>query len=97
MAYADLNKRAISPLLDKFIQKSTKVLIISGITLHPHAGGLRKILDCVKLAKTFLASAYYVFKLTEDRGTRICLREKQKLEKLATYMDPVVEINSSLH
>lgn len=96
LEYADLNKRAIGPLLDEFIQKSTKALIINDITLYLHAGKLKKIRDCVKLAKTFLASAYYGSKLAEDRRTGISLRERQMVEKLAAHMDQVLKINSLL-
>lgn len=96
LEYADLNKRAIDPLLDEFIQKSTRVLIINDITLYLHAGKLKKILDCVNLAETFLASAYYGSKLADDQGTGISNLEKQTVEKLATHMDQVIKINTLL-
>jgi GTPase SAR1 family protein len=93
LEYANKNKKVIDPLLDEFLKKPTKTLIINDITLYLHVGKREKILSCVKLTETFLASAYYGVKLAEDHETEISTREKQLVEKLATYMDRVVKIN----
>lgn len=93
--YARRNKNAIERLLDEFLEKPTKVLIVNDITLYLHLGRLGKIINCTKLTETFLASAYYGVKLQEDYGAGITAREKQMVEKLATYMDRVVKLNGS--
>lgn len=93
--YAKRNKNAMKPLLDEFLKKPTKVLIINDITLYLHLGKLEKIMNCMRLAETFLASAYCGVKLKEDYGAGISAREKQMVEKLATYMDHVVKLNGS--
>ncbi len=95
LEYAKRNKNAIEPLLDEFIKKPTKVLIINDITLYLHLGKLEKIMSCMRLTETFLASAYYGVKLKEDYGAGITAREKQLVEKLATHMDSVVKLNGS--
>ena len=92
--YAELNKIAISPLIDEFIQKPTKVLIINDITLYLHASKLGKILDSIEIAETFLASGYHGSKLAEDHGTGVSNREIRMIEKLVTYMDQVVRISN---
>jgi GTPase SAR1 family protein len=94
--YAKRNKKAIDPLLDEFLKNPTEVLIINDITLYLHSGKLEKILNCIKLAKTFLASAYHGVKLVEDRGTGICAREKQIVERLSTYMNRVVKLKRAI-
>jgi len=93
--YAKRNKNAIEPLLDEFLKKPTKVLIINDITIYLHSGQLEKIIDCTRLTETFLANAYYGVKLKEDYGAGISTREKQMVEKLATHMDYVVKLNGS--
>jgi len=91
--YAKRNKNAIEPLLDEFLKKPTKALIVNDITLYLHLGKLEKIIDCMRLTETFLASAYYGVRLDEDYGTGISVREKWMVEKLATYMDHVVKLS----
>jgi len=93
--YARRNKNAIERLLDEFLEKPTKVLIVNDVTLYLHLGRLERITNCMKLTETFLASAYYGVRLKEDYGAGITAREKQMVEKLATYMDDVVKLNGS--
>ena len=93
LQYAELNRKNMEPLLNNFIQNPTDVLVINDVTLYLHSGELETILKCAKLAKTFLATAYYGSKLAEDLGTGISLREKQLTDKLATIMDLVVKID----
>ncbi|KPV61586.1 MAG: hypothetical protein AOA65_2403 [Candidatus Bathyarchaeota archaeon BA1] len=90
LEYAELNRKAIEPLLSQFIQKPTKFLIINDITLYLHSGDLEKILHCLTLAQTFLASGYHGRKLAEDRGAGISLRETQLIEMLAKRMDKII-------
>jgi energy-coupling factor transporter ATP-binding protein EcfA2 len=90
--YAKLNRRVMEPLLNKYIQNPTEVLVMNDVTLYLHSGRLEKVLECVKLAKTFLATAYYGIKLSEDFGTGISSRERQLTDKLAARMDLVVKI-----
>jgi GTPase SAR1 family protein len=91
--YAELNKKNMQPLFNEFIQNATEVLVINDITLYLHLGELEIVLECVKLAKTFLATAYYGSKLAEDLGTGISLRERQLTNRLAAFMDLVVKID----
>jgi GTPase SAR1 family protein len=90
--YAELNRDAMVPLLDDFLKRPTKILIINDITLYLHLGKLEKALSCIRSAETFLASAYYGVKLREDYGAEISAREKQIVEELTTHMDHVVKL-----
>jgi len=91
--YAELNRKIMDPLLKDFIENPTEALIINDITLYFHIGTLEKVLKCLKLTKTFLATAYYGSKLAEDLGTGISARERQLTDRLATFMDLVVKID----
>jgi GTPase SAR1 family protein len=93
LRYAELNKRNMQPLFNEFIRNATDILVINDITLYLHSGELETILECVKLAKTFLATAYYGSKLAEDLGTGISLRERRLTDRLAAFMDLVVKID----
>lgn len=90
---AELNKKEMQPLFNKFIKNATEILVVNDLTLYLHVGELETILECVKLAKTFLATAYYGSKLKNDLGTGISSRERQLTDKLATFMDLVVKVN----
>lgn len=90
--YAEFNRKNMEPLLNGFVRNATEVLVLNDVTLYLHLGGLKKVLKCVRLAKTFLGTAYYGSKLIEDLGTKISLRERQLTDKLATSMDLTVKI-----
>jgi archaellum biogenesis ATPase FlaH len=94
LRYAELNRKNMEPLLRAFIRNATDVLVLNDVTLYLHSGELQNVLKCVKLAKTFLATAYYGSKLTNDLGAGISSRERKLTEELATFMDLVVKINS---
>lgn len=91
--YAELNRKNMEPLLNKFIRNVTEVLVLNDVTLYLHSGKLETVLKCVRLAKTFLATAYCGSKLAEDLGTGISSKEKQLADKLATSMDLTFKIN----
>jgi len=91
--YAELNRKSMEPLLNRFVRNVTPALILNDATLYLHLGKLRIILECVKLAKTFLATAYYGSKFANDLGTEISSRERQLTDRLATFMDFAIKIN----
>ena len=91
--YAELNRENMEPLLRRFIRNVTEVLVLNDVTLYLHSGKLETVLKCVRLANTFLATAYYGSKLAEDLGTGISSREKQLTDKLAASMDLTLKIN----
>lgn len=90
---ARLNRERMEPLLNRFIQDPTEALVINDITLYLHLGKLETVLKCVRLANTFLGTAYYGSKLAEDLGTGISVKEKQRTDKLAASMDLTVKID----
>ena len=93
LRYAELNIKSMEPLFNRFIRNVTQVLVLNDITLYLHLGKLETVLKCVRLAKTFLATAYYGSKLAEDLGTGISTRERKLTDKLAAFMDVTVNIN----
>lgn len=93
--YARRNKNAIERLLNEFLEKPTKVLVINDVTLYLHLGRLEKITNCMRLTETFLASAYFGVRLEEDYGAGISDREKEMVRKLAAFMDHVVKLDGS--
>jgi hypothetical protein len=91
--YAELNRKNMKPLLNRFIRNVTEVLVLNDVTLYLHSGKLETVLKCVRLANTLLATAYYGSKLAEDLGTGISSKEKQLTDKLATSMDLTLKIH----
>ena len=91
--YAELNRKSMEPLLNRFIQNATEVLVLNDTTLHLHSGKLETVLKCAALARTFLTTAYYGSKLARDLGTGISSRERQLTDKLASFMDLSVRLD----
>ena len=94
LRYAELNRENMEPLLKEFMRNATEVLVLNDVTLYLHLGELENVLKCVRLADTVLVTAYYGSKLANDLRTGISPREKKLTEKLASFMDLVVKINS---
>lgn len=93
LKYAELNRKAIEPLLDEFIRSPTRILVLNDITMYLHMGRLEKILDCMNLAETVVATAYRGSRLSEDHGSGISFRERKTVEALATHIDQIVELD----
>lgn len=91
--YAELNRKSMEPLLNRFIQNATEVLVLNDTTLYLHSGKLETVLKCAALARTFLTTAYYGSKLARDLGTGISSRERQLTDKLASFMDLSVRLD----
>ena len=92
LGYANKNKEKIEPILEIYIRKPSKILIINDLTLYLHRGDLKKVLDCIELSNCFLASAYYGSFFTDDRRTGINKREKILINKLMSFMNKVVKL-----
>jgi len=95
LKYAELNRMAIEPLFNMFVRKPTRILILNDVTLYLHAGSLETVLKCMRLAETFLGTAYSGSKFAEDSGSGLSAREEQLVKELSSYMDQVVEIDRS--
>jgi len=95
LKYAELNRRAMEPLFKMFVRRPTQILILNDVTLYLHAGELKTVLKSMRLAKTFLATAYRGSKLAEDRGSGISRREEQSVKRLSAQVDQIVEIDRS--
>lgn len=91
--YAELNRKSMEPLLDGFVRNTTKALVLNDVTLYLHLGRLENVLKCVRLAETFLGTAYYGSRFEKDLGTGISSRERQLTDKLVAFMDSVVKID----
>jgi len=91
--YAELNRKNMEPLLNRFIRNVTEVLVLNDVTLYLHSGKLETVLKCLRLANTLLATAYYGSKLAEDLGIGISSKERQLTDKLAAHMDLTLKIN----
>jgi GTPase SAR1 family protein len=79
---AEFNKRVIDPLLDEFLARPTRVLVINDLTIYFHRGSAEKVLQCVERSETFLANAYMGASLGEqDKGSGISRREAELLKR----------------
>ncbi len=89
---ANLNKDSIEPLIQCFLNKPTKVLIINDLSIYFHAGDINKILECINIAETFIANAYYGESLPNDKNSSISERERKLIEELIKNIDIVIKL-----
>ena len=89
------NVKNLDPLIDEYIRKPTKILIINDLSIYFHAGDLSKILQCLSRAETFLANSYYGKTLKNDFNTGVSYRERDLVKKMMRYMDRVIMLREN--
>ncbi len=89
---AKLNKNSIEPLLQSFLNEPTKILIINDLSIYFHTGNIDKILECMNVAETFIANAYYGNSLSNDKNSGISEREKKMIEELIKKINIIIKL-----
>lgn len=89
---AEANRAAIEPLLDAYLANPTPILVVNDLSIYLHAGDLRRVLECARVADTFLANAYSGTTLSDDKGSGVTEREKSLLNKLVHQFDLTVRL-----
>ena len=87
---AIMNRNNMQPLIYRYLDAPTEILVINDLTLYLHVGSLDLIDECIMVSETFIANAYYGDELSFDYGTGISLREKTMVLELIRYMDNVI-------
>jgi len=91
------NLKNLDPLIDEYIRKPTKILIVNDLSIYFHAGDLSKILRCLSKAETFLANSYYGKTLKNDFNTGVSRRERDLVKKLMRYMDRIIVLKENYY
>lgn len=92
--YAKYNYNIIKEFIERFRANPTKILVINDLSIYLHVGPLEDIIECMRLAKTFIANSYYSINLLDDKGSGISLREKHLVEELIRYCDIVINLST---
>ncbi|MEM4342456.1 MAG: hypothetical protein QXF97_07920 [Candidatus Caldarchaeum sp.] len=93
--YVHSNLETAKRLFNEFIQNPTPVLAVNDVTIFLHGADAAELLAYVEKASTFIATAYYGAKLSEDFGTGLSASERRKVEELTKHVDIVINLNSS--
>ncbi|MEM2990317.1 MAG: hypothetical protein QXQ02_03950 [Halobacteria archaeon] len=86
------NYEITDKLIDRYILNPTDILLINDLTIYAHAGDASKLNIVIKNAATFVGTAYYGRKLSDDKGSGITIREKQYIEDLSNIVDCIVKL-----
>lgn len=95
LRYAAHNAESARKLFDEYRRIGSTVLAVNDLTIFLHSGEVEELLKTVQRAKTFLATAYMGERLSEDFGTGLTRREKEKLNKFLEFVDNVIRLNSN--
>jgi hypothetical protein len=90
LTIAQENAKKIDPMLDRYLEKPTKVLFINDLTIYFHQGNFGRISKVAMVAETFIGNAYEGELLKEDHGSGITEREHFFLEDFEELMDVVL-------
>jgi hypothetical protein len=93
LSIARKNAEQIDGLLDSYSEAPTEVLFINDLTIYLHAGRLSRLLEIVKMAKTFVGNAYEGQSLHEDLGSGLADRERSLLADFEKNMDVVIKLH----
>ncbi|MCS7132258.1 MAG: hypothetical protein NZ918_00855 [Aigarchaeota archaeon] len=90
LEYAERNRIELEPLLSRFEQEPTEILLINDLTIFLQAGEPERIIEVMELCETFAATAYEGEKLKDDKGSGIAQREKRALSLIKRHVDQVI-------
>lgn len=93
MKIATKNFEIIDKLIDEYILNPTDILLINDLTMYIHAGDAVKLNNVIMKSITFVGTAYYGSKLSDDKGSGITIKEKQYIEELTSIVDYVFRLN----
>ncbi|MDW7977275.1 MAG: hypothetical protein RMK31_03380 [Candidatus Caldarchaeum sp.] len=92
--YVAHNVEEARKCLQTYAATPTKLLAVNDATIFLHGGDVSELLAYAGMAQTFIATAYYGEKLSEDFGTGLSASEKRKVEELLKHVDVKVRLNS---
>ena len=90
--YARFNHLALKPLIEEYLEKPSRILLINDLTIYLHDGDLNDIEKVIKAAETFIATAYEGERLSDDKGSGITERERRSLNALKKIVDQVIKL-----
>lgn len=93
IAFAELNRKTCSRLLEMCLENPSPILMINDITLYFQIGDLGLLPRVLEKAETFIANGYFGQRLSEDKGSDVSLIERENLLELIGMMDIVIDLN----
>jgi len=89
LKYAIRNFKVLKPLLEKYIDNPTRILIVNDLSIYSHAGPFEDVDACIMEAETFLANSYFGKKIN-GKFPRIGFRERKFVIDLLKFMDKII-------
>ncbi len=87
---AERNASLIGPLLNEYLKRPTRVLLVNDVTVYLHAGDPSLLGRVMEAAETFVATCYEGRLLSDDRGSGITEIERKRLAELKGRVDNVL-------
>lgn len=92
LEYVEKSRAELEPLLSRFEQDPTEILLINDLTIFLHAGEPERIIRIMELCETFAATAYEGKRLRDDKGSDIARREEEALSLIKMRVDQVIAL-----
>ncbi|MEM2872267.1 MAG: hypothetical protein QXH52_00305 [Candidatus Caldarchaeum sp.] len=92
--YVTLNVEEARKCLQAYASNPTPVLAVNDATIFLHGAEVNELLGYAAKASTFMATAYYGEKLSEDYGTGLSSSERSRVEELLKHVDVRLRLNS---
>ncbi len=89
---AEHNASLTSDYIRSYLASPTPYLFVNNLTIHLHAGDVGLLLEAIRKSRTFVGNAYSGTLLEDDRGAGVSRRERQRLRKVAAFVDVVVNL-----
>lgn len=84
------NYEVLRPLILRYMEEPTPVLVINDLSIYLQFGPLEDLLECLRRSETFIGNSYYGLSLADDKGSGVSLRERVLVERLMGEMDYLV-------
>ncbi len=91
--YAQQNHEILKPLIEEYLMKPTRILLVNDVTIYLHWGDFEDLKRAISVSETFVGTAYQGVKLQDDKGSGITEAERDRLEELKQYVDEVMVLS----
>ncbi|MCW3988612.1 MAG: hypothetical protein NWE88_00895 [Candidatus Bathyarchaeota archaeon] len=92
LSLVELNGENIRPLLQEYLENPTPILIVNDVSIIFQSGSDDLIMGTLDACETFIANGYHGDSLSEDLRTGVSRIERGLMDRLASWMDVVVDL-----
>ncbi len=86
------NRSLLEPFVARFLASPTQVILVNDATIYAHAGSHGPLIEALRTASTWVATAYSGVRLADDRGASVTEAERRFVNSLLLIADRIIRM-----